>query len=95
MANTNFRTSWNVGLLLLPFRNKAKQLGEKLGRRSSAATRVGRQAHKRGCCKSQRDGRAAGLVSKRAKSKSIVLDKKTQEEIMESQYWMNREVRWR
>ena len=28
-------------------------------------------------------------------SQSIEKDKKTQEEIMESQYWMNREVRWR
>ena len=95
MADTNIRTGWYVGVFVLPIRNKVKRLREKLISGASAATGSNRSAHSRGCCKSQRDGRATGLVSTRAKSKSIILDQKTQEEIIETQYWMNREVRWK
>ena len=95
MANTNLRTGWNVGVFVLPIRNKVKRLREKLISGASAATGSNRSAHSRGCCESQRDGRAAGMVSTRAKSKSIILDQKAQEEIIETQYWMNREVRWK
>jgi len=95
MADTNIRTGWNVGVFVLPIRNKVKRLREKLISGASAATGSNRSAHSRGCCEGQRDGRAAGMVSTRAKSKSIILDQKAQEEIIETQYWMNREVRWK
>ena len=95
MADTNLRTGWNVGVFVLPIRNKVKRLREKLISGASAATGSNRSAHSRGCCESQRDGGTVKMVSARAKSKSIILDQKAQEEIIETQYWMNREVRWK
>lgn len=95
MVNSNHRTRWNVGVLVLPLRNKIKRLREKFISSASAATRSNRSAHTRRCCKGPRDGGTVKMVSARAEFESVILDQKTQEEIMNTQYWMNKEVRWR
>ncbi len=95
MADTNLRAGWNVGVFVLPIRNKVKRLREKFISGASAATRSNRSAHTRRCCKGQRDGGTVKMVSARAEFESVILDQKTKEEIINSQYWMNREVRWR
>jgi hypothetical protein len=99
MVNTNNSSSWNVGLFVLPIRNKIARLRKKLISSSNSATRTDRSAHQRRRCKSAADGRAIGLVSKRVKSKSVIMDQEVQKEVVDmnetSVYWMNKEVRWK